>query len=224
MCPHGMPAGSCPICTGMGGGTANKRQDVRKAGEMTWSECFAAGLRIKANKLHQQQVIQAHIDAQRAMLQAQSKLADTIIRLERLADMAAKNFPEPVNKLASVITKLAIPIVKAAQKFLNIVQNFTTNISQFVNNLKERFEGIQEKLAAIFGEFKNAKEKSLSERFKIARKKVFRILFGEIDEEIKELEEIEELDREMDLKLVKESLLDLKKYKEEVENELSPTV
>ncbi len=225
MCPHGMPAGSCPICNGMGGGGgAPKRADVRKAGEMSWSECFAMGQRMKADKLQQQQAIEARQSLQATLLQAQSKLADAVTKMERMADMVTKNLPEPANKLSALITKIALPVLKIAQKLLNVVQNITSNIAQFVNNLKERFEGIQDKLAAIFGEFKNSKDKTISDRLKTARKKIFSLLFGEIDEELKELEEIEAKDREMDLKTVKDSLLDLRKYEKEVEDELCTAV
>ena len=64
MCPHGMPAGACPICNGMSSASAPKKDvNVRKAGEMTWSECFAMGLRMKADKQRKLQILQDRRDA-----------------------------------------------------------------------------------------------------------------------------------------------------------------
>ncbi|WP_286006575.1 hypothetical protein, partial [Ligilactobacillus aviarius] len=70
-----------------GGGAISKRNDVRKPGEMSWSECFAMGLRLKADKLHRQQLIQQHIEAQRIQLQLQEKLYNATIKLERLTEL-----------------------------------------------------------------------------------------------------------------------------------------
>ena len=86
MCPHGMPAGSCPICNGSRGGGVNKRIDVRKPGEMSWSECFAMGLRMRADKLHKQQIIQERRDAHLALLKLQEQISDRLHKIERLAE------------------------------------------------------------------------------------------------------------------------------------------
>jgi len=214
-----MPAGSCPICNGMGGGaTAPKRPDVRKSGEMSWSECFAMGLRMKADKLHRQQAIQARIDAQSALLQLQTKLANAAARLQMMADMVHKSFPSPINKIIpAVIKNIALPVLKLSQTLLNFTNNLVQNTAKFFTSIKENLQGVQEKLAAIFGELINAKEKSLSERFKTARKKIFSIFFkGETEEEI-EIKQIEESEREAELKKVKDSLLNLNNYKSEIE-------
>lgn len=226
MCPHGMPAGSCPICNGMGGGVSNKRQDVRKAGEMTWSECFAMGLRMKADKLHRQQVIQDRRDAHLALLKFQEQLADKLCKIEMLSEVFSKFMPQPVARgMTNIVRFVVVPILKISQSFVILVQNIAVNLSQFVKTLRENIQGVQDKLAAIFGEFVNAKEQSISERFKLARKKVFAFLFGKVSEEEEiEIKEIEKQEMELELKKVKDSLLNLSKYKEEVRNELDSAV
>ena len=40
-CPHGLPLGACPICSGGGGGTMRKADFSAKPGEMSWNECAA---------------------------------------------------------------------------------------------------------------------------------------------------------------------------------------
>lgn len=40
-CPHGLPQGACPICSGMGGGGGARKVETKGAGEMTWDcECL----------------------------------------------------------------------------------------------------------------------------------------------------------------------------------------
>ena len=53
-CPHGLPAGACPICSGMGGGGGSSRKTTKAAGEMSWDECVAVGQMLKAQRLAQQ--------------------------------------------------------------------------------------------------------------------------------------------------------------------------
>ena len=224
MCPHGMPAGACPICNGMGGAAIKKQQNQRKAGEMTWSECFAMGLRMKADKQRKLQIIQDRRDAHLAQLKAQEVLANKMQKLEMLQIMFAKVLPKPIAKIAeNTIKFLAIPVLKFANLVLNNIQNIHSYVINFVNQVKENLLGVQEKLSAIFGEIFNAKEKSLSERFKVAKKKVFEFLFGKSEEKL-EIKEIEEQENELELKKVKDSLMNLNKYKQEVEDELSSTV
>ena len=60
-CPHGLPPGACPICSGMGGGGGIRRDKdkPRVAGEMSYNECMAAWIKIQAAK---EAKIQAQID------------------------------------------------------------------------------------------------------------------------------------------------------------------
>ena len=50
-CPHGLPVGACPICSGMAGGNSTTKRDIpRNVGEMTYNECAAIGAMLKAQK------------------------------------------------------------------------------------------------------------------------------------------------------------------------------
>ncbi len=42
-CPHGLPLGACPICSGGRRWRRNSKKAARPAGEMSWDECFAVG-------------------------------------------------------------------------------------------------------------------------------------------------------------------------------------
>ena len=51
LCPHGLPASACPICSGGGGGIKRTDRNTRRhAGEMTWNECYAIWQRMKNEK------------------------------------------------------------------------------------------------------------------------------------------------------------------------------
>lgn len=222
MCPHGMPAGACPVCNGMGSASAPKKDNnVRKAGEMTWSECFAMGLRMKADKLRQQEMLEVRRDMQVSLLQLQTKMADAQRKLEMISDMM-KNYPIPIKKVAEfTIKNLALPIIKLATNAISGLQNILTKTVQFFTNLKEQIQGIQDKLAAIFGELFNAKEKSIAKRFKTAGKKIFSLFFQEKPDEELEILEIERQEENLKLKNI---LKEIKKYPNEVANEANSTV
>ena len=226
MCPHGMPAGACPICNGMGGASAKKSQNVRKPGEMTWSECFAMGLRMKADKLHKQKLIQDRRDMHLASLKLQEVLSDKNQKLLMLLETISKTFPAPVAKILSVPVKvLFIPILKVMNFVVINFQNLQVNIANFVENMNKFMQGVQEKLAAILGEFVNAKEKTLFERFKLARKKVFGLFFSKsVDDEEISIKEIEREEMYLSLRKIKDMSFELSKYSQEVENELDSAV
>ena len=61
LCPHGLPPGACPICSGgMGTSSAKKADFSAKPGEMSWNECAAIGAMLRAQKLRTQQNEQAY--------------------------------------------------------------------------------------------------------------------------------------------------------------------
>ena len=54
-CPHGLPHGACPICSGGMGGASQKKADFSaKPGEMSWNECAAIGAMMRAAKLQKE--------------------------------------------------------------------------------------------------------------------------------------------------------------------------
>ena len=74
-CPHGLPIGTCPICSGMGGGSTQRKDKPRVPGEMTYAECMAAWIKIQAAK-------EAKIEAQIQRIEnAQAKLLENRIML-----------------------------------------------------------------------------------------------------------------------------------------------
>lgn len=165
LCPHGLPPGACPICSG-GGGMQSSRIDYRhKPGEMSWAQCAAIGAMLKAQRIRNEQAQVAHEnrlimlrDFQNTMMAVAQKLA--------LAEVKAQNLPVIISKPVSfMFNKVLIP-------FVNFAKNFPQTVMNFANKMFNKFVDIQDKLNAIFGELKNSIEKKISDKLKEYKKKV----------------------------------------------------
>lgn len=193
-CPHGLPAGACPICSSMGGGGGSSKKAERPAGEMTWDECVAMGQILKAQRLAQQQRQLAAL--QHVQIQPNPTLADRMGNLaqkistisEKLATFIdkAKQTPTIIAKTLAIAAKIAIPI-------LNIIQSVPVAAQKILNSIGQKFVDISDKLTAVFGEIKNSIEKKISDAFKNSKKKL-KSLFGifepiETDEEEQKIQE-----------------------------------
>lgn len=174
-CPHGLPAGACPICSGMGGGGGPKKTDLKSNGEMSWDECFAIGQMLKAQRLAQQQKDVAMQGQLHTPLNAASKLENIAQKIAALAEKLT-NFVQKSQTTSTVLSKTLAFAAKLAIPLLNVLKNIPILIQKAMNFVKEKLADITDKLNAVFGELKNATEKKISEKFKNFRKK-FKSLF-----------------------------------------------
>lgn len=204
-CPHGLPAGACPICSGMGGGGGSSRKTSKAAGEMSWDECVAVGQMLKAQRLAQQKrdiAMQAELHAPLNTASKLENMAQKIASLaEKLTDFAQKIQTRAIPKLISqplaLVAKLAVPL-------LNLLKEIPLITQKTINFVQEKLADISDKLNAMFGELKNATEKKISEKFKDFKKKA-KSIFGifepsEVDDIDDEDKKIEEAKRLFDLK------------------------
>ena len=176
--------GACPICNGMAGGNSTTKRDTpRDVGEMTYNECAAIGALLKAQKAaqkraqaNQQTFIQSALQFQKNMESLHNKILD-------LAASISKNAPAivaaPINFiLNNVIGKL----ISALANTPNVMANFA-----------QKFVDIADKLAAVYGEFKAAISKALSNLAGSIKKKLKSIFFifgaEETDDEDKKVDE-----------------------------------
>lgn len=183
LCPHGLPPGACPICSGsMGMGSAKKADFSAKPGEMSWNECAAIGAMLRAQKLRAQQNEQAY---QNRLLAVAKFEANMMAVTQRLSAMASK--------LAQMQSVLAKPAQVLFNKVLipttNFIKNVPANVLNFASKFLNKAIDIQDKLNAMFGELKNSIEKKVSDRIQDAKKKIMS-LFGifepkEVEEEKK---------------------------------------
>lgn len=197
-CPHGLPAGACPICNGMGGGGggAAKKAD-RPSGEMSWDQCYAVWQQmLKAKDL----AAQKKHDALQAQMQPPmnfaAKLENAALKIASLADRLI-NFVQKTQTSSTIMSKTLTIAAKLAIPVLTVLQNVATLAQKAVNFVKEKFVDISDKLNAIFGELKNSMEKKISDRLKDFKKR-FKSLFGvvepdDLDDEEKQVEEAKRL-------------------------------
>lgn len=190
-CPHGLPQGACPICSGMGGGSAKKADFSAKPGEMSWNECAAIGAFLKAQKNAQ---LQRQQDAQNFAQNAklfQNNLMNASQKLANIAQFFAQNTPPIIAK----------PVGFVLNTFVGAPIRFASNIPTFIQNFGQKFVDISDKLTAMMGELKNSIEKKISESFGNFKKKVKSIfsIFKPLDIDNNE-KQIEETKRTFELK------------------------
>lgn len=197
-CPHGLPAGACPICNGMGGGGGGSAKKAdRPSGEMTWDQCYAVWQQmLKAKDL----AAQKKHDALQAQMQTPmnfaAKLENAALKIASFADRLI-NFVNKTQTSSTIMSKMLTIAAKLAIPVLNVLQNVATLAQKAVNFVKEKFVDISDKLNAIFGELKNSMEKKISDRLKDFKKR-FKSLFGvvepdDLDDEEKQVEEAKRL-------------------------------
>lgn len=193
-CPHGLPAGACPICSGMGGGGGGSTKKMeRPAGEMTWDECVAMGQLLKAQRLAQQQ---RNLAMQGQMPQAPLSFADKLGNIaQKIASLSEKlaNFVQKTQSTPTIMSKLLTIAAKIAIPVLNVLKNIPALAQKALNFVSQKLADISDKLTAVFGELKNSIEKKISDRLKNFKKKVkslFQIFEPEeVDDEEKKVEE-----------------------------------
>lgn len=161
LCPHGLPPGACPICSG-GGGGINDRNTRRNPSEMTYNECLAVWQLMKAAK------------ARKNLLAAEQK--NQILHKNQLKNNTSflsssinsiKNFFRNLPFMKS-ITTLAN---NGATKFINTLNNIFP-FNKIQNSIKNVIIDISDKLTAIFGEEKLIKLKNLKILSDSAKEKI----------------------------------------------------
>lgn len=192
-CPHGLPHGACPVCSGMGGGSAAAKKNEKPAGEMTWDECYAVWQQmLKAKELAQQKrndMPQAQMHPQVNFSAGLENIAQKItVITQKLSDFIRKNQENSsiTSKILTITAKIAVPV-------LNVIKNIPLFTQKIINFVQEKLADISDKLNAIFGELKNSIEKKISEKLRNFKKR-FKSIFNifepdEIQDEEKKIEE-----------------------------------
>lgn len=187
-CPHGLPMGACPICSGTGGGGSSRR--ASKPGEMSWDECVAMGNILKAQRLAKQQTkLEAQelaaANAASKLQNIAAKMADLIQKLADFSDeIQFQTNPNLISKTLAFASKIVVGT-------LNVLKDISFLVQKTFTFVQQKLADISDKLNAIFGELKNSVEKKISDRLKDFKKK-FKSLFG-ILEPVEENQTIEEI-------------------------------
>ena len=211
-CPHGLPYGACPVCSGSGGGGGGAvSKKSRSVGEMTWDQCYSIWQQMLKSKAVAQQ---NKLDSMHSQMQAQialnSKIYNLALKLANLVENLTNftqnntNLPKFVAKPLNIIVKIAIPVLNTIKFALNLTQNV-------MNFVQQKLTDISDKLNAIFGELKNSEEKKISDRLKNAKQK-FKSLFG-----LAEPEKLSEEEKEAERQVRTEKFFELNPENKEIE-------
>mgnify|MGYP004459760441 FL=1 len=194
-CPHGLPLGACPICSGMGGGGAKKADFSAKPGEMSWNQCAAIGAFLKAQKMAKQVKEQDAMNfAQRAQA-FQTALMNSSQRIANIAQFISQNTPQIIAKpINFVLNSIIGGIVRT-------IANIPMAISNVIQAVQQKIADISDKLTAIMGELKASIDKKISDAFKIVKKKIKSIfaIFKPLDDDNEE-KQIDETKKTFELR------------------------
>ena len=164
LCPHGLPPGACPICSGgMGGNKVITADFSAKPGEMSWNECAAIGAFLKSiqnARLAREADYQNQIIAMAQFQNNMSKMAQNLQTFIQNMSQSALTRP-----LAVVAQSILLPVV-------NFMKDLPVNFLQMTANVAQKLADITDKLTAIYGELKAAMDKKISDFAKKVKKKI----------------------------------------------------
>lgn len=185
-CPHGLPQGACPICSGMSGGM-KKADFSAKPGEMSWNECAAIGAFLKAQKnarLQREQDAQNFANNIKAF---QNTLMNASKRLANIGNFFAQNTPAIIARPVNFVLNTVLGGI------VRTIANIPSTISNIIQTVQQKLADISDKLTAMVGELKASIEKKISESLKTLKKKIksiFSIFNSQnIDNEEKQIDE-----------------------------------
>lgn len=185
-CPHGLPQGACPICSGMSGGM-KKADFSAKPGEMSWNECAAIGAFLKAQKnarLQREQDAQNFANNIKAF---QNTLMNVSKRLANIGGFFAQNTPAIIARPVNFVLNTVLGGI------VRTIANIPSTISNIIQTVQQKLADISDKLTAMIGELKASIEKKISESLKTLKKKIksiFSIFNSQnIDNEEKQIDE-----------------------------------
>lgn len=183
-CPHGLPAGACPICSGMAGGNSTTKRDTpRNVGEMTYNQCAAIGAMLRAQKAARQRAEANQQTFIQAMVQFNKNLQNVHQRILELASNIQKSMP------AIISTPVNFVLTQVVARIVNI----TSGMANIIANVAQKLVDIADKLAAVYGELKASVSKALSNLAGNIKKKLKSMFFifgaDDTDDEEKKIDE-----------------------------------
>lgn len=190
LCPHGLPPGACPICSGgMGSSKVVTADFSAKPGEMSWNECAAIGAFLKSiqnARLAREADYQNQIIAMAQFQNNMTKMAQNLQTFIQNMSQSALTRP-----LAMVAQNILLPVVK-------FMKDLPVNFLQATANLAQKLTDITDKLTAIYGELKAAMDKKFSDFAKKVKKKIISIFeIFKAENESSEDERIEDYQKQL---------------------------
>lgn len=205
-CPHGLPLGACPICSGMQGGGGGGGAKATRKGEMSWDQCYAMGLVMKSQTQRAEATKQFEMNGFMAAI-ARSRVVQAIAKqVANIAAFIQTNISQPISNFVGKVTNT---ITRPFKRAFNAMANSTIarGIKTAANFVKKGLINISDKIAATIGEPMTAVANFLSENWRKIKPKRF-IFFSEVDTGMEQGDQ----DEEVELKRI----LSLKTFKENI--------
>lgn len=174
-CPHGSPAGTCPICTGMGGGggsSIKQKPTPKELGLLTWADLLPVWYAMQAAKLRKEndQKLEKLMEMKTALeknsiYQTTIKFIDTkIMPLVKLLDSKvltplAKNANQVMQAVNTFFTELKTQIIQQLAKAGVVISQ---KLNELLDKLKQMPEIFKNAMAQFLSNIKE-KEKALRE-------------------------------------------------------------
>lgn len=141
-CPHGMPFGSCPVCSGGGGGSSVKKN------QMSWNEGYGIWMSILAARKNTQL---------RKEFFQQSLMTDQAKHQLELANIfkfitAASAIQQFFSNLSKPINNLKQNIIKTINTINTIFSNVLNKINHILKDTTAKLQGVFNAISAFFGE------------------------------------------------------------------------
>ena len=179
-CPHGMPQGACPICSGGGGGGGAKMKNSPAtkppSNEWTYAKCVAEGRRIQARK--------DNLEASKARFKEDltfgQKFAKQIQTVADKIQATIQNIQNPTLRAMAQIAQNAI--IRPVLTVLNQIPKIVNFIADTAQNLNRMLQSAGEKVIALFGDLKNFLDRKI-ETLKKSAKKILLIFSFNMDNE-----------------------------------------
>ena len=147
-CPHGLPQGACPICSGMGGGM-KKADFSAKPGEMSWNECAAIGAFLKAQKNARLQREQDAQNFANNIKVFQNTLMNASQRLANIGGFFAQNTPAIIARPVNFVLNTVLGGI------VRTIANIPSTISNIIQTVQQKLADISDKLTAMVGELRS---------------------------------------------------------------------
>ena len=190
-CPHGVPLGACPICSGMSGGGIKRADHRAKPGEMSWAECAAIGAMLRAQKAARQKTEQSYIDFAQKVADFNKTMMKTIEKTIALTEFLSNKFPAVIAKPINFIINTFV------LNGLKLIKNIPSTVQHIITVIFQKYVDVSDKISAVIGEIKTALSKKIGEpinTFKKKLKSIFSIFTAQdTDNDRKDFEEAKKI-------------------------------
>ena len=182
LCPHGLPLGACPICSGKmgGGGKIRNTTVIKKSNEWSYMKCYAVWMSMKSQK--------ASVENQKQALKRQNEFAEKLAKEINNLRERILNLAEKIKNIELKIIKIPLQILysiilKPFSIVLSTINLLIEKIIQAKENIQALIRDLAEKITALKGELKNILFKNFTDRIKQKAKKIFLFFINIIKDE-----------------------------------------